>query len=84
MNFNQWLETFVDEKEINKDRAFEVYAEDGTYNYIPVGAVIEFIQNVNPETQAQIKETFVKIDFHNGDVYHFFEYMAKGMAQSMA
>ena len=26
------------------------------------------------------KNNFIKIDFHNGDVMHFFKYIAQGMA----
>lgn len=80
-NFNEWLDTFVEEKEIDVDRSFEVYADDGTWNLIPVGSVIEYIKQVGPDAQASIKDTFVKIDFANGDVYHFLEYMAAGMAK---
>ena len=78
-NFNGWLETFIEEKEINTARVFE-FIENGEWNYMPLEVVLEFIQNIPEDQQATIKDTIVKIDFHNGDVYHYFEYLAKGIA----
>jgi len=81
-NFNQWLKVFVEEKEINTGRVFEFVSENGTWNYMPLEVVLEFIKGTSKQTKAQIKENLVKIDFYNGDVYHFFEFMAKGISQS--
>lgn len=79
MNFAEWLDIFVEEKEINVDRAFD-FEIDGTWHLMPVGVVIEYIKQVPKEEQEKIKTNFVKIDFYNGDVYHFLEYMARGIA----
>jgi hypothetical protein len=84
MDFQKWLDTFIDEKQINRDRIFEVTTKDGTWNMIPLQAIVEFVAQVDPQVKAQIKATLVKIDFHNGDVYHFFNHMAEGMAQAYA
>ena len=79
MNFTKWLDTFISEKEINIDRTFEVEEPSGT-NFIPVGCVIEAIKQTIGNEQKQIKDTIVKIDFLNGDVYHFFNHLAGAMA----
>jgi hypothetical protein len=79
-NINKWLDVFVEEKGINLERAFEFTTED-TWNYMPVGAVIEFIKNLPINQQIKIKNTLVIIDFKNGNVYHFLEYIAKGIAK---
>lgn len=81
MTFNKWLETFIDEKEINVDRVFEFINND-VWNYMPLAVVIEFIKQLPTNQQDKIKDTLVKIDFMNGNVYHFFEYLAKGIGNN--
>ena len=80
MNFPKWLDTFIDEKGIDTDRTFEVDGPSGV-NFIPVACVIEAIKQTVGVEQNQIKSTIVKIDFMNGDVYHFFNHLAGAMAQ---
>ncbi|HUS49652.1 MAG TPA: hypothetical protein VMZ91_05775 [Candidatus Paceibacterota bacterium] len=48
---------------------------------MPVGVVLEFIKKVPKDQQTKIKDTIVKIDFANGNVYHYFEYLAKGISK---
>lgn len=79
MDFLNWLNTFVDEKGINTDHEFEVEGPSG-YNFIPVECVIDAIKSAPSHEQAAIKDTFVKIDFHNGDVYHFLNHLAGALA----
>lgn len=79
MNFAQWLDTFVQEKNLDTEHIFEVEG-DGGANYIPLGCVIEQIKVFSDALQANVKRNIVKIDFANGDVLHFFEHIAKRMA----
>ena len=44
---------------------------------------IDFICSMPKNIQDQIKTNFVKIDFLNGDVNHFWEYLTKGMLKSL-
>lgn len=44
---------------------------------------IDFICNQPASVQKQIRNNFVKIDFLNGDVNHFWEYITKGMLKSL-
>lgn len=78
--FNQWLDTFIEEKGIDLERSFEVDGPSG-WNLIPVGCVVEAIHGAPRHEQAAIKNTLVKIDFHNGDVYHFLRHLAGAIAQ---
>lgn len=80
MNFNEWLNVFIEEKEINTAKTFEFIINE-TWNYLPLEVVLEFIESLPSDQQSVIKNTLVKIDFMNGDVYHFFKYLAKGMVQ---
>lgn len=83
MGFNKWLETLVEEKELDLFHNFEVTSEGGTWNLIPLASVVEYCQGLDPEGQAQVKKTLVQIDFRNGDVMDFFRYIAQFMANSM-
>ncbi len=87
--FNQWLDTFIEEKGIDTDHTFEFDKKDldidaqANMNFIvETHAVISWIKKLDPETKAKIKDNFVKIDFFNGDPMHFMEFMAKGMIKA--
>tara|TARA_R110000751_G_scaffold32542_10_gene81771 strand:+ start:466 stop:705 length:240 start_codon:yes stop_codon:yes gene_type:complete len=75
-----YLNTLITEKNLNVDTLIEVEGNDWGTNFIPLECVIEFIAAQNKATQDKVKATLVKIDFHNGDIMHFFKYIAKGMA----
>ena len=79
MKFINWLDTFLDEKNIDLDREFEVEGPSGT-NFIPVACVVEAIKQTVGAEQAEIKNTLVKIDYLNGDVYHFLNHLAGALA----
>jgi len=78
-SFQKWLDTFVEEKEINTEKVFEFIIND-TWNYMPLEVVLEFIKKLPDNQKAKIKDTIVIIDFSNGNIYHYFEYLAKGIA----
>lgn len=44
---------------------------------------IDFICNQPAPVQKQIRMNFVKIDFLNGDVNHFWKYLTDGMLKSL-
>jgi len=81
MNFKTWINTFIEEKGIDINHTFEVEGREWGMNLIPVGSIIEFACGLDRASQQKIKATIVKIDFINGDVMHFLEYIAKGMAR---
>ena len=79
MTFSTWLNTFIDEKQIDRECILEVDGKSGP-NFIPVGCVLEAIEQASKHEQAAIKTTIVKIDFLNGDVLHFFKHLAQAIA----
>ena len=79
MTFEKWIDVFVAEKDLDTEMVFKVEGDAGM-NWVPLGAVVEFVKTLDAVPKARIKETIVKIDFINGDVLDFFKYMAKGMA----
>ena len=77
--YNKWLNTLVEEKELDVDHTFEVEGASGP-NFIPLAVVIEHIKIATKREQDEIKNTLVLIDFANGDMMHFFNYLAKAIA----
>ena len=76
-----YLETLISEKGLDLEGTIiEVEGQDWGLNIIELGAVVDYIMASGPANQAQVKDTLVKIDFHNGDVMHFFKHVAKFMA----
>ena len=81
-NFNNWLDTFIDEKNINKNDTFEIN-KNGTLNIISYVSIIDHIKITSKQEQEQIKKTIVKIDFFNGDVLHFFRHLGQALAKEL-
>lgn len=80
MNFEKWIDTFIEEKNLDTNSTIEFDDENG-FHIVELEVVIEFIKNIDSKIQEQIKTNFVKIDFANGDVMHFFDFLAKGMVK---
>jgi hypothetical protein len=78
--FESWLDTFIEEKGGHPDH-FEFEDSGGTYHYMPFGVLVEAMKGASPEEKSGIKNMIVKIDFHNGNVWDFFEHLAKGLAE---
>ena len=77
--FNSWLDTFLDEKNIDMENIIEVEGSLGI-NYIPVSIVIDRMKETTSDEQKKIKDIIVKIDFNNGDIMHFITHLAKSLA----
>ncbi len=75
-----YINRLVTEKGLNLEQVIEVEGASGM-NFIPLGVVIEHIHICNDSEFKQIRNTLTKIDFLNGDVMHFFTYLAKAIAK---
>lgn len=80
MNFNNWLDTFIEEKGVDTEEILEAEGASGT-NFIPVGVIVEHMKMASPREKDQIQGMIVQIDFLNGDVLHFFKHLAKAIAK---
>ena len=80
MNFSTWLNTFIDEKQINREQVLEVKGPVYGMNYIPVQCVLDLILTTAKEEQRAIKDMMVKIDFVNGDIVHYLKHLAQAIA----
>ena len=80
-NLKTYLELLIGEKEgISMDTAIEVEGPSGT-NFMNVQVVCEHILIAPKQEQDDIKKMLVKIDFNNGDILHFFTYLAQAIAR---
>jgi hypothetical protein len=79
MNFNQWLATFLEEKGIDSETILSVAGARGV-NQIPVGCLVEAMNQAPAHEQRAIRDMIVRIDFRNGDVLHYFRHLAQAIA----
>lgn len=71
------LEIMFKEKGIDIDQDLDI---EGQIN-LTTRNVLELIYNCPESIQQKIVNTFMKIDFANGNVMDFIIYLAKGMAK---
>lgn len=81
MDFSTWLYTFLGEKNVFLHDELVIVDSSENTNYVRVEVVAEFILNLDSNTQSDIKDKFVKIDFANGNIMDFIDFMAKGMIE---
>ena len=79
MKFNEWLDTLIDEKGIDREEEIIIEGESGT-NFMTVETVLEAIKATGTREQGKIKDTLVFIDFKNGNIVHFFRHLAQALA----
>jgi hypothetical protein len=77
VRFDKWIDVFLEEKGI-AGTMLEVEHSEMTH-FVEYEVLIEFIKSLPKEQKNKIKETFVMIDFKNGDCLHFLNHLAKGM-----
>ena len=78
--FNQWIDTFVEEKGLDLNHEFEVEGPEWGTNYIPLSALVETMKAAPDNEQEAIRKSVIYIDFNNGDVMDFFEHLAQAIA----
>lgn len=79
--FNSWLDTLIEEKEIDPDTIiFEKNGSSGV-NCIPLSVVLEAIKATGCGEQTAIRTQLVKIDFCNGNIVDYFDHLAGALAR---
>ena len=79
-NLSQYLVDLLTEKGLMSSTEQEMKI-DGHFG-LTFGNQIDFICSAPNEIMSQIRNTFVKIDFKNGDVNHYWNYLTEGMLKS--
>lgn len=76
----KYLTLLLTEKGITNDISNEMTI-DGHFG-LTYEMQIDYICAADKAIQNQIRKTFVKIDFLNGDVNHYWEYITQGMLKA--
>ena len=78
MNFTKWIDTLIEEKDIDTEATFEIETETD-WHLMPYGVVIEAIKSAPNREQAAIKNMMVRIDFANGDIKDYLRHLAQAL-----
>ena len=73
-----YLETLITEKGVSLEAEINIDGHIG----LTWQMLVDFIAEAK-EHHAAIKQMLVKIDFHNGDVFHYLTHLAEGMVKSL-
>ena len=73
-----YLINLIEEKGKSMDSSIQL---DGNFG-LTYEMLVDFICNAK-DYHTQIRTTLVKIDFQNGDVFHYLDHLAKGMVKSL-
>jgi len=76
MTFNNWIDTFLEEKGIPQDTILSIETDNGL-ELVPVKLIVDFIKVTENHTKEQIKKQLVTIDFEAGSVEHFLKHIFK-------
>ena len=78
MNFNKWLDTLIEEKEIDLRDHFEI-EKDEQLHIFDYGYIVEAIKLAPTHEKKAIQNMIVRIDFANGDITHYFRHLAQAL-----
>tara|TARA_R100000935_G_scaffold25122_1_gene44808 strand:- start:206 stop:442 length:237 start_codon:yes stop_codon:yes gene_type:complete len=76
-----YLNTLISEKGLSRETIIEVEGKDWGMNFIPLGIVVDFINDSGDSNKSKAINNLTMIDFKGGDVMHFFKYIAKFIAK---
>jgi hypothetical protein len=82
LEMEKYLTTMIEEKGKDIEDYIECLEDKGHFG-ITYQMLIDFIVSMPKEIKRQIKKTLIYIDFKNGDVFHYFDYIADGMVNGM-
>lgn len=82
MQFNIWIDIFIEEKNFSKNTEF-IVESNGNIHFISLGVLVDFIKQLPIEIKKSIKNKLVYLDFKNADPLDFFNHMAKGYIKSI-
>jgi len=74
----KYLQTYFKEKEL-PTKEWTIISDQREQNWIDSDVVIEYLLNAPKEIQRRAAGHLRIIDFHNGNVYDFLEFIAEGL-----
>lgn len=79
MQFAKWLDTLIEEKNLDPEHIFEVEGKSGI-NIMPLTTVIDAMKQAPHDEQEAIRSRIVQLDFANAPILPFFEHLAGALA----
>lgn len=76
-----YFTTLLDEKGINLQSEICVFDEEGVEHFMTVENVVEHVSVLPEPISKKIKSQLVGIDFMNGNLWDYLEFLARGMAK---
>lgn len=76
MKFNTWLDTYIEEKNINPNEIISVEGASGT-NYMTYEYVLDILKNATATEQKKAKHLLVMLDFKNADIREYLKMLAR-------
>ena len=80
MIFKDWLNTFIDESDLDRDHVFEI-EHGGAVHTMEFEVLVGSIIALPAEYQKKIKGKIVSIDKHSGEVMHYLNHVAEGFVK---
>lgn len=74
----RYLKTLIEEKGRDLDDEIKLNGHIG----LTYGMLVDYIHEAK-EYHKTIRKTLVMIDFGNGDVFHYLDYLAEGMVEAL-
>ena len=75
---NDYFERFFEES-TKLNELYEVEDNQGMIHMVDKDCVLETIKNLDQDNKHKVMVVFTKIDFLDGDINHFIEYLLKGV-----
>jgi len=82
-NFKNWLDTFIDEKELPMEDTFTI-DKNGTMNIMSYKTIYEHMLIAHKDEQKQLKNMIVYIDVRNGNVLNYFKHLGQAISKEVA
>lgn len=74
-----YLTNFFAEKDISS-QSYDVLSPSGVPHYLSTEVVLEHLSLIKGDELKGVEAIIRKIDFYNGDLHHFFDHLATGLA----
>jgi|GEM_PF-1827678 hypothetical protein len=83
IDIRHYITTLLNEKGISLEHTFEIKSDGIFGNHcVPLPVLLEFIESLDRRLQDQIRLKLIRIDYNNGNVLHFLEYLTNMMIQT--
>jgi hypothetical protein len=80
---DEYFQRFFDEKENITEFSYITVTDEHVWDFnYTKDDMVKILQSFDDETKDKIRNILVKIDFNNGDINHFLEYIFLGYAKT--